>query len=61
MSDNRLSTLTIHKILTDGKEAAVHGEKLMEDRKVYSFAEFYEFDSASLKKVKAIVSYVIPR
>ena len=59
MSGTKTSKLTIHQILTHGKEAAVHGEMVMEDGKVYSFADFYEFKSAGSNKVKAIVSYVI--
>lgn len=61
MSDNKASKLTIHQILTHGKEAAVHGEMLMEDGKTYAFADFYQFSSAKSEKVKAIVSYVIPK
>jgi ketosteroid isomerase-like protein len=61
MSDNKASKLTIHQILTHGKEAAVHGEMVMEDGKTYAFADFYEFASAKSEKVKAIVSYVIPK
>lgn len=60
MSDNKASKLTIHQILTHGKEAAVHGEMVMEDGKTYGFADFYEFTSAASEKVKAIVSYVTP-
>lgn len=61
MSDIKASKLTILQILTHGKEAAVHGEMLMEDGKTYAFADFYTFASAGAKKVKSIVSYVIPK
>lgn len=61
MSDTKTVKLTILQILSHGKAAAVHGEMLMQDGKTYGFADFYEFSSASSKKVKAIVSYVITK
>ncbi|WNM20381.1 nuclear transport factor 2 family protein [Flavobacterium capsici] len=59
MSDNKAKTLTIESILTHGKEAAVHGEMLMEDGTVFGFSDFYEFNSSKSEMVKTIVSYVV--
>lgn len=61
MSENKAAELTVHQILTHGKEAAVHGEMLMNDGETYGFADFYEFTSTKSEKVKAIVSYVISK
>ncbi len=61
MSDNKAEELRIHQILSHGKFVAVHGEMKMLDGKSYGFADFYEFTSAGSRKVKAIVSYVIPK
>ncbi|TNE80821.1 MAG: nuclear transport factor 2 family protein [Bacteroidetes bacterium] len=59
MSGNKATHLTIHSIVTHGKEGAVHGFMQMEDGHEYSFADFYEFTSAKGNKVKSIVSYVM--
>lgn len=60
MSHNKATRLTIHSMLTHGREAAVHGEMLMEDGKRFGFADFYTFTSAGASRIKAITSYVIP-
>jgi len=59
MMGNKATELTIYSIVTHGKEAAVHGEMIMEDGSVFGFADFYEFASAGSSKVKYIRSYVI--
>ncbi len=59
MMGNKATELTIHSIVTHGKEGAVNGEMTMEDGNVFGFADFYEFASAGNTKVKAIKSYVI--
>ncbi|MEQ6118341.1 nuclear transport factor 2 family protein [Reichenbachiella sp. MALMAid0571] len=59
MSDNKVSKLTIHSIITHGKEAAINGEMLMEDGNTFAFSDFYEFSSAKGTKVKSIISYVV--
>ena len=61
MSNNKASELTIHSIITHGKEAAIHGEMLMEDGNNFGFSDFYEFTSVKANKVKSIVSYVIQK
>lgn len=59
MSGIKATELTIHQIITHGKEAAVSGEMVMEDGKTYGFSDFYVFASAGAKKVKSIRSYVV--
>ena len=61
MSHNKASELTIHSIVTHGKEAAIHGDMLMEDGNNFGFSDFYEFTSVKANKVKSIVSYVIQK
>ncbi|REE05492.1 nuclear transport factor 2 family protein [Marinoscillum furvescens] len=61
MSGNKASELTIHTIITHGKEAAVKGEMLMQDGSSFGFADFYVFTSAKGQLVKSIVSYVIAK
>lgn len=61
MSQNKATELTIHSIVTHGKEAAINGEMIMEDGNVFGFSDFYEFTSAKGSKVKSIVSYVIQK
>lgn len=61
MKSNSVSELQIHQILTHGKEAAVHGEMVMENGERFGFADFYVFGSAGSEKVKAITSYVIQK
>ena len=61
MSDNKAAELSIHQIITHGKEAAIQGEMVMQNKNVYSFADFYEFTSASGKTVSKITSYVVKR
>ncbi len=60
MSTNKTKELTIHGVVTHGKEAAVHGELLMEDGNRFGFSDFYEFTSTKSSTVKSIRSYVIP-
>ena len=60
MGTNKTKELTIHGIVTHGKEAAVHGEMLMEDGNRFGFSDFYEFTSAKASTVKSIRSYVVP-
>ncbi|MCK0191466.1 nuclear transport factor 2 family protein [Arenibacter sp. F20364] len=61
MSQNKALELTIHSIITHGKEAAVNGEMVMEDGNIFAFSDFYEFSSAKGDSVKSIVSYVIQK
>ncbi|WP_164732383.1 nuclear transport factor 2 family protein [Flagellimonas oceanensis] len=55
---NSVVELTIHSILSHGKEAAINGEMLFEDGSVIGFSDFYEFSSAKGNRVKTIVSYM---
>lgn len=59
MSEVKATELTIHQIITHGREAAVSGQMMMEDGKSYGFSDFYVFASAGSKMVKSIRSYVI--
>lgn len=61
MNGNKALELTIHSIVTHGKEAAINGEMKMEDGNEFGFADFYEFSSTKGAKVKSIVSYVIEK
>lgn len=59
MKDNTVIELSIFQVITHGKSASVNGEMKMKDGKVFGFADFYEFTSASGKLVKSITSYVV--
>lgn len=59
MSHNKALELTIHSIITHGKEAAVNGEMLMENGQTFGFSDFYQFSSAKGQKVRSILSYVV--
>lgn len=59
MAGNKATELTIHTILTHGKEATVNGEMVMADGKRYGFSDFYIFTSAGAKIIQSITSYVI--
>ncbi|WP_285653038.1 nuclear transport factor 2 family protein [Allomuricauda sp. NBRC 101325] len=61
MKHNKVAELTIDRIITHGKEAAVNGDMLMENGSVFGFSDFYDFSSAKGTKVKKIVSYVIEK
>lgn len=59
MSHIKTSELSIYNIITHGKEAAINGEMKMENGSIFGFSDFYEFSSASAKKIKFITSYVV--
>jgi hypothetical protein len=59
MSGNKASELTLHSIITHGREASVHGEMSMENGHHYGFSDFYVFTSPKASKVKSITSFVI--
>lgn len=59
MASNKATELTIHSIVTHGREAALHGSMKMADGTQWGFADFYEFSSAKANNVKAISSYVV--
>lgn len=61
MEQNKAIELTIHGIVTHGKEAAIHGEMLMQDGNHFGFSDFYVFTSVKANKVKSIMSYVIKK
>ncbi|MEZ5003377.1 MAG: nuclear transport factor 2 family protein [Chitinophagales bacterium] len=59
MSHNKALELTIHSIITHGKEAAVNGEMLLENGQTFGFSDFYQFSSAKGQKIRSILSYVV--
>ncbi|MFH6982796.1 nuclear transport factor 2 family protein [Marinoscillum luteum] len=61
MAHNKATELTIHSIVTHGKEAAINGEMVMGDGNVFGFADFYEFTSVKGSKVRSITSYVVQK
>lgn len=59
MSNHKVSDLTIHSIITHGREASVNGEMVMGNNDRFAFADFYKFTSAASSKIEIITSYVI--
>lgn len=59
LQQNTVAELILHRIITHGKEAAAHGEIIMNDGKRYSFCDIYEFTSASSRILKSIHSFNI--
>ena len=59
MRSNRAVQLTIHQIITDGNNAAIHGEMKMANNNQFGFSDFYVFSETSSQLVKSITSYVV--
>jgi hypothetical protein len=59
MKKEKVSEMTIEKIVTHGKEGAVNGSLKMKDGKKYAFSDFYEFKNTRATNLKTITSYVI--
>ena len=59
MTSEKATELTIHQILSHGKEGATNGLLKMQNGKQYAFADFYVFQSAKGLKIKAITSYCL--
>lgn len=57
--DNEVDEITIHSMITHGKEACSNGEMLMKDGKRFAFCDVYEFISAGKNKIGKLYSYVI--
>ena len=57
--DNKIHELTLHSIITHGKEGAVSGTMLMANGKRYEFCDVYEFESSKGSRVKKMTSYII--
>lgn len=51
--------LTIHHIITHGKEASVNGEMKTTDGKIYAFCDVYKFSGFKNPKIKGMTSYAI--
>jgi len=56
MSSLSTQALYLDQIITHGKEAAVRGRLVFENREV-RFADFYEFRSAGSKEIKTITTF----
>lgn len=59
MKSHKIKAITIHHIITHGKEGAVNGEMLMSDDKRYAFSDVYEFVSAGKTIIKHMYSYIV--
>ncbi len=60
MANHTPIEMSIHQMITHGKEASVNGEIIMKDNKKYAFCDVYEFTSAGKTIIKTLHSYVIP-
>jgi hypothetical protein len=59
MPSNDTKGLTIHQILSHGKEGAINGTIETETGDVIEFSEFYVFQGAKGDKIKSIITYLI--
>jgi hypothetical protein len=59
MSAYNPEELTIHNIITHGREAAVNGEFQMAGNKRYAFCDVYEFVSAGKNIIRHLYTYVV--
>lgn len=59
MSENKATELTIHSLITHGKEAAVYGDMFMMDGTKISFIDLYTFNSAGSTLVKEITTFLV--
>lgn len=59
MKTHEATALTLHAIITHGREGAVHGEIALGDGATYAFCDVYTFSGAKGDRVKAITSFVI--
>lgn len=51
--------LTIHHIITHGKEASVNGEMKISDGEIYAFCDVYKFSGFKDPKITEMTSYAI--
>lgn len=58
MKENVADKMTLHSIITHGKEGSANGEIMM-DSKTYAFCDVYHFTNTTSKIIKKIDSYVI--
>lgn len=56
---NSTRVLTIHQILSHGKEGAINGTIETETGEIIEFSEFYVFQGAKGAKIKSIITYLI--
>jgi hypothetical protein len=55
----KVKSVTIHHIATHGKSGFVNGTTQLEDGKMSTFCDVYEFSNTKGSAVKEITSYVI--
>lgn len=58
MKEYTADELTIHSIITHGREAALNGEMKMGDE-VYAFCDVYRFTNTTSSTIRQMDSYVI--
>lgn len=58
MKENRADELTLHSIITQGKEGSANGE-IKIGEKHYAFSDVYQFTSTSGKTIKKMDSYML--
>ena len=59
MKDFKVAEAHIQHVVTHGKEGAASGIMIGENGKIFAFAEFYEFNSAKVSKMKSIQSCLV--
>lgn len=59
MKNKAVVELTIHNIITHGKEGAVNGTLILENEEQYAYCDVYQFSGAKGANLKSIQSYVI--
>lgn len=59
MKDVKVKSVSIHHIATHGKSGFVNGTTQLDDGKMSTFCDVYEFSNAKGSAVKQIKSYVI--
>lgn len=59
MAGDESYELIIHKVITHGKDAAVHGVMESKDGKQYAFCDVYTLSGFKNPKISAMTSYVI--
>ena len=59
MKDKSVSELVIENIVTQGRDAAIHGLIISDDGKRFAFCDICQFASASGEKVRSMKSYAV--
>lgn len=59
MVTDQVAELTLHTIITHGREGAANGEIQLKDGTAVSFCDVYRFRGAKADKIQGIMSYMI--